>query len=211
MLFIEKGREPRSLTEYKKQPYASYDNCNKNDIRVSLLREQGFLCAYCMRRITKDHMKIEHWYPESKLDEAGRMDYSNMLGCCVGHKDNSAHSEDTCDTHKGNDIITLTPLNRDHIDQIKYRTGTGEIYSDDPIIEHDLNITLNLNCQEQYLKENRRAVLNTLKSHIYRKGTLSRTDWEKILKMYTSIDSEGQRKEYAGIAVWYINRKLKRV
>lgn len=211
MILIEKGREPHSLTEYKKQPYASYDNCNKDDIRESLLQEQGYLCAYCMRRISKAHMKIEHWYPESKSDEAGRMDYSNMLGCCEGHKDHCTHSGDTCDTHKGDTELTLTPLNRDHIAKIKYRTGTGEIYSEDSVIDHDLNVTLNLNCQEQYLKENRKAVLNTIKNRISKKGTLSRTEWERILKMYTSMDNAGQRKEYAGIAIWYINRKLKKL
>jgi len=209
MIFIKKGKEPHSLTEYKKQPHAFYDNCNKDDIRESLLREQGYLCAYCMRRITKAHMKIEHWYPESKLDVAECMDYSNMLGCCVGHKDHYDRAGDTCDTHKGDAEITLTPLNNDHIAKIKYRTGTGEIYSDDPVIEHDLNVTLNLNCKEQQLKENRKAVLKTIQNQIQKKGTLSRAKWAKILKMYTSVDSEGQRKEYAGIAIWYINRKLK--
>ncbi len=209
MILIKKGREPHSLTEHKKQPYASYDNCNKDDIRDNLLQEQGFLCAYCMRRISKEHMKIEHWYPESKLDEMGRMDYSNMLGCCEGHMDDGVHKNDTCDTHKEDTVITLNPLKRTHIAKIRYKAGTGEIYSEDPIINRDLNDTLNLNCKEQFLKENRKMVLDTLKSHINKKDILSRAEWEKILKKYDSMDHEGHRKEYAGIAIWYINRKLK--
>lgn len=211
MILIKKGREPHSLTEHKKLPYASYDNRNKDDIRASLLLEQGHLCAYCMRRITKDHMKIEHWYPESKLDEIRRMEYSNMLGCCEGHKAGCAFKEDTCDTHKEDTVITLNPTDRNHIAKIKYRTGTGEIYSDDPDIDHDLNVTLNLNCQKQYLKEDRKAVLDTLKNHLHKKGNLSRADWEKILKMYNSVNDQGQMKEYAGIAIWYINKKLKHI
>lgn len=43
MLYISKGREPESLTMHKKQPFATYDNCNKDDIRTSLLIEQGYL------------------------------------------------------------------------------------------------------------------------------------------------------------------------
>ncbi len=209
MILIKKGKEPHSLTEHKKQLYASYDNCNKDDIRSSLLREQGYLCAYCMRRITKDHMKIEHWYPESKLDEVGRMEYANMLGCCEGHKEGCSHEGDTCDTHKGDTQITETPVKEDHIAKIRYKSGTGEIYSDDPVIDYDLNVTLNLNCEEQYLKENRKEVLDALKSHIRRKGSLSRAEWEKYLKLYDSVDAKNQRKEYAGIATWYINRKLR--
>lgn len=87
MIYIQKGKEPLSLTEYKKQPYAYYDGCNKDDIRSSLLREQGYLCAYCMRRINKEHMKIEHWRPEKVLTEAQKLDYRNMLGVCEGHID----------------------------------------------------------------------------------------------------------------------------
>lgn len=54
MIYIQKGKEPASLTAYKKQAHAYYDGCNKDDIRENLLREQGYLCAYCMRRIEKE-------------------------------------------------------------------------------------------------------------------------------------------------------------
>ena len=57
MIYIQKGKEPASLTAYKKQAHAYYDGCNKDDIRENLLREQGYLCAYCMRRIEKEKMK----------------------------------------------------------------------------------------------------------------------------------------------------------
>ena len=85
MIYIQKGKEPASLTAYKKQAHAYYDGCNKDDIRENLLREQGYLCAYCMRRIEKEKMKIEHWDPEDNLTELERLDYSNMLGVCLGH------------------------------------------------------------------------------------------------------------------------------
>ncbi|MCD8119124.1 MAG: hypothetical protein LUE29_06560 [Lachnospiraceae bacterium] len=208
MIYIKKGKEPESLTRHRKQPFASYDNCNKDDIRTNLLEEQGHLCAYCMRRITKEHMKIEHWYPESKLDEAGRMDYSRMLGCCEGHLDGTRHEDDTCDTHKGDSVITLSPLNEVHIGKIKYRTGGGEIYSDDADMNRDLNETLNLNCTVQYLKENRKAVLDTLKVNLRGKGTLGRNDWERLLKKYSDVNEEGQKREYAGIVIWYSQKRL---
>lgn len=73
MRYIEKHAEPKSLAEYKKQKNAYYDGCNKADIRRRLLEDQGYLCAYCMRRISDESsvdggvppMKIEHWFPES--------------------------------------------------------------------------------------------------------------------------------------------------
>ncbi len=209
MIYIEKGKEPDSLTQHKKQAFASYDNCNKVDIREALLHEQGCLCAYCMRRISKDSMKIEHWIPESELDELGRMEYSNMLGCCEGHFEGGSHREDTCDTHKGNTRLTVTPTNAIHIDMIKYRQGTGEIYSDNQIINMDLDGTLNLNCARQYLKDNRRAALMQLQKKLNAMGTINRNKLEKLLQECMSQDADGQKMEYAGILIWYLNRKLK--
>ena len=74
MLYIKKGKEPPSLTAYKKENNAYFDGCNKEDIRKNLLKEQGYLCAYCMRRIDQKHMKIEHWYPENRLNDSERLD-----------------------------------------------------------------------------------------------------------------------------------------
>jgi len=81
MLYIKKGHEPDSLTKYRKEKFAYYDGFKeKDDIRKYLLEEQGYLCAYCMRRIDMEHMKIEHWYPEDLLSDIECLDYKNMLG-----------------------------------------------------------------------------------------------------------------------------------
>lgn len=81
MILIRKGDAPDSLIQYRKAANAYFDGCNKDDIRDKLLKEQGHLCAYCMCRIYKDTMKIEHWYPENRLTDQECLDYSNMLGC----------------------------------------------------------------------------------------------------------------------------------
>ena len=88
MIYIKKGKEPASLTAYKKQKYVYFDGYDKkDDIREQLLKDQGYLCAYCMRRIDIKHMKIEHWYPENLLTDLETLDYKNMMGCCEGHID----------------------------------------------------------------------------------------------------------------------------
>jgi len=131
MIYIQKEKEPDSLTVYKKTKHAYFDGCNKDDIRDNLLREQGCLCAYCMRKINKSNMKIEHWKPEYGLSDYDRLDYHNMLGVCAGHNEGQKGSEDTCDTHKGNKNITVDPRDKRTINKIKYRSKSGEIYSDD--------------------------------------------------------------------------------
>lgn len=212
MLFIQKKQEPASLTRYRKQKFAYYDGYpDKDDIRKQLLEEQGHLCAYCMRRIDKDHMKIEHWYPEDRLTDNERLDYRNMLGACEGHKKDTKGSDDTCDTHKGNALIVVNPLDKLTIDKIQYRTATGEIYSEDVDIQKDLDITLNLNSEKHHLKKDRKAFYDAAireMSKLRQKGTWNRKIVEDMMSFYQGTDAKGMKKEYAGIVVWYLQKKL---
>ena len=74
MRYIQKKSEPESLTKYKKQKGAYYDGYDrKDDVRESLLKEQGYLCGYCMKRLDScEQVKIEHIMPQSKLLEDER-------------------------------------------------------------------------------------------------------------------------------------------
>jgi TIGR02646 family protein len=213
MLFIRKGSEPDSLIKYRKEKFAYYDGYEKkDDIRKKLLEEQGYLCAYCMRRIDIKNMKIEHWYPEDRLSDVKKLEYSNMLGVCTGHIEGTKGVDDTCDTHKGNILITVSPLDMSTLSKIKYRTSTGEIYSEDKQIQKDLNDTLNLNSSKHLLSINRKTVLNTVimeMSKMQKKGIWSRRVIESIKEQYEKMDITGKKKEYAGIVLWYLNKKLK--
>ncbi len=72
MIEIKKGQQPHELLTYRKSPDADYDtmpaSCKKA-VLESLMREQGYLCAYCMRRIPETRAlppnvasaTIEHW------------------------------------------------------------------------------------------------------------------------------------------------------
>ena len=66
----------------------------------ALLKEQGYLCAYCMKKITEKTIHIEHWIPqrhpqegylEYSQEDCDRfaIDYQNMLGVCPGGKGSS--------------------------------------------------------------------------------------------------------------------------
>lgn len=213
MLYIQKGREPESLMQYRKEKFAYYDGYPyKDDIREKLLAEQGYLCAYCMQRIDKEHMKIEHWYPEDRITDVERLDYQNMLGVCIGHMDGTKEKDDICDTHKKNELITVNPQDKITLSQIKYKTATGEIYSDNPEILKDLDKTLNLNCDKHLLKENRKAVLNSVireLGKLQKNGIWGKKVLETMKSKYESVDLDGKKKEYAGIVLWYLEKKIK--
>ena len=213
MLYIKKGKQPDSLIQYRKNKFAYFDGYQgKAEIRQKLLEEQGYLCAYCMRRIDADHMKIEHWYPEDRLSDAERLDYTNMLGACLGHIHGTKGADDTCDTHKQNTVITVNLQEMAALKKIQYRSATGEIYSEDEKIQEDLNRTLNLNSSKHLLMANRKAVLDAAIMELgkmQQKGIWSHKIMESMKAVYEKTDSDGKKKEYAGIVLWYLEKRLK--
>lgn len=171
MILIKKQSEPADLIGYKKQFRAYYEGIPKeikDNVLESLLVEQGCTCAYCMKRISKSAMTIEHYISQS-ADKSKALNYQNMLGVCLGNR-GKKEKEQTCDAHRGNSILTVDPLNPAKVQQIKYRSD-GTIYSDDPDIDRDLNDVLNLNCDvlEVSLKRNRKAVFDKFVENIAKK------------------------------------------
>ena len=154
---IVKGAEPASLTQHRATPHADYDNyAEKDDLRASLVGEQGAICCYCMQRIHPDgtHMKIEHWLCQE--DHANRdLDYGNLLGACPGGHGQPKRFQH-CDTRKGklslrrNPAVPAPPIDRD----IRYLTD-GTISSEDADLDKEINGVLNLNIER--LRNNRQA------------------------------------------------------
>lgn len=183
MRHITKGKEPESLTRYRATAFASYDDYDdKNGLRKHLLRDQGYLCCYCMRRIWAHRMRIEHWASQEEHPDL-QLSYKNLLGACSGGErskeerlEDSAqdkaldyrppkqaaarrpvHPYHHCDKHKGSRALTVNPADPSkNCEQFIKYLPDGEITSDDEAIRRDLNETLNLNLD--WLKRNRQAV-----------------------------------------------------
>lgn len=208
---IIKNREPQELFVYKKQKNAIYDGPNftevKAKIRLSLLSEQGYLCAYCMERIDINKMKVEHWACQHGHEDM-QLDYNNLLGCCLGHEGNSP-KEQTCDTRKGGDEIKFSPANPEHRinDIIKYDVQ-GKISSTDDEFDIHLNRYLNLN--KDRLKLNRRTVLEVIQAELSKKiGSRKASEIQKIIDFYSNKNESGFFKPYYGVILYYLQRKLK--
>ena len=209
MIHIKKGTEPPSLIKHKQQIGANFDNAPKDDIRVALLKEQGFLCAFCMGRIRVDKMKIEHWLPQNPYEELS-LDYRNMLGVCLGHIDlKNEASETTCDTHKGNSLIKVNPLQERTVEKIKYDERTGRIYSENEEINRDLEQTLNLNAK--LLQKNRKDVLEICKKRLYKEmkdGTWTQSLLKSEFQKYSTTNANGEKIPYSGIVLWYLKKRI---
>jgi uncharacterized protein (TIGR02646 family) len=206
---IIKQSEPRSLVEHRSKANANYDNYpDKDDLRKSLLKEQGYICCYCMSRIKLDEMKIEHWQPQTKY-ASRQLDYKNLLGACMGSQGARPQNQH-CDTKKGDSEITINPIDGDKNCEnlIKYRPD-GKIYSDDVSINHDLNETLNLNLD--FLKKNRSdalfIVIRKLDEKFLNKTWAKITVQKEIDKLNTK-DENGFYDVYCQFIVSYLKSKL---
>ena len=209
MIQINKNmsNEPASWTAYKNTPGVSY--APSADLRNALLKEQGHICAFCMRRIplTKkdpkenETSKIAHL--ETRTNKPGKaLDYDNMVICCPGNIDGNAH----CDKSQGPIDVTLPFFQPQLQASISYGSYTGEVKSSEAGWNTQIQDVLKLN--NNLLKLNRLETLNAIRS-IMEGNKWRRAKIQEKLEEWTSFDQEGKLKPYCGIVIWYLQKKLK--
>lgn len=205
MIRIHKKTEPIEWTRKNNTPgLTNYEAIP--ELRDTLLDEQGYLCAYCMRRIPhKDKFelhdsKIEHIKSRTNFPTLQRK-YDNMVICCSGNINGSYH----CDKSKDKFEITFTPFDISTQRSISYGLKDGAIKSNLPNIDNDINEVLSLN--NAMLKANRFQTLQGIRS------VLEKKKWKKAqleIKLAEWNTKENQKlKPYCGIVTWYLEKKLK--
>lgn len=221
MIQIKKNEEPKAWVEYRNTPGVDYQSIP--ELVESLLKEQGYICAYCMRRIphkdklskkdddncvyTSEDHRIEHILSRSKHDDQ-KLNYNNMVICCPGHIGTEKH----CDRLKGENDISFSPLDPHFIETLSYHTD-GKIVSSDEQFDKEINEILNLNTS--LLKANRKAswdaVITNIKSpkgdKSWNKATLS-----KLIEKYNTMHKMNGRLQYipyCGIVSFYLKKKLR--
>ena len=214
MRTIEKSREPLSLKRHRKSG-GTYENYRETeDLRSALLKDQGHICCYCMKRITARDMKNEHWASQTDHDDE-TVDWDNLMGSCKGG-DGERGAIRHCDTSRGHTRLKVNPLDQAQRCErlIQYRAD-GEISSRDPEINKDLGETLNLN--NERLKPMRGSVYDTLFHRLKIKANefgIRATDrWprdivEPELAAWKRRDKAGQYREYCQIAIYVLEKKL---
>jgi len=212
MILIRKQSEPHRWTLYRKTAGATYQS--QSYLSASLLEEQGYICAYCMRRIpckdslSNENHHIEHIKPRSKYPE-NQLDYNNMVIVCPGHMGDKDH----CDRSKGDKEMNLSPLNSSVIQTISYENN-GIIKSSNPVWNRELNDILNLN--DKVLVMARRTTLHKIIALLNSEKKNNKNKWtkkmlQKYLYRYQEKHSDNGKKKYypyCGIVIYYLKKKL---
>ncbi|MBI5535127.1 MAG: hypothetical protein HY898_20540 [Deltaproteobacteria bacterium] len=212
MRLIEKGPPPRELEAYRLRPNARYDGDNsfgqvKERIRKALVREQGWLCCYCMQRIEPlaHRMNVEHWASQRRHEERA-LDWTNLLGACKGEPQ-ATQAAQHCDLRKGDSEIQLDPQKRVHIDTLSF-TADGELISSDAVLQADITERLNLNAVN--LRNLRRTAVQAAQRALERKysGPLPRSALSRELE---ACECKGkQLPPFSGAIAWWLRKRLSR-
>ncbi len=231
MKYIEKkaNNEPQSLIEHRSTPNATFEGCNKNDIREALIQEQGGICAYCMKRINnkrntelnKYYTEIEHYRSQDVYNGQDgkadlRLNYQNMLGVCNGNSGqptNKLHCDKSKDTEQNKKFLPLKidPLKPSCEYLVQFR-GNGVVFSTNEEIDVELTKVLNLN--EENLVKNRKIAIDFAIQSINTKQkkkkvkkwsiAMIREEQNKWAKLYNT-----GYKEYCQAVINYLDKKLK--
>ncbi|OAD18837.1 hypothetical protein THIOM_005560 [Candidatus Thiomargarita nelsonii] len=228
MIYIDKSQEPSSLRAFieKEQQaniHPSYGNLDKeviDDLNESLLKEQGYLCCYCMEEISLNSLRREHFLPQSRF-KSEELNYSNLFAAC-NFSDGLSPDQQHCDIKKGNLLIPKYLLDKKCSDYFRYNRS-GEIlpygsfkrYKDYYENFNKLNAEqkailstieiLNLNAER--LKTKRQNFILTLIQSI---NGFEKEKIEQKIEDYKTKDSLGKLKRFCGVAVYLLEDYLKR-
>lgn len=227
MKYIQKGNEPTSLEKYRKsvvpgtkEAYEGYSD--KDALREVLLKEQGYICCYCMQRITNELVevvtgkwqyktRIEHWAPREIYNgEEGRPDlrlnYRNLMAACDGNQGRPKHLY-CCDKSKDNHEITINPTQSICESQF-YFSNSGEITSDDTDIKNDLDNILRLNIQIHV--NNRKVALDKALQQLQPFSPKSQLAprIQKVIDQLSRRDELEQHEPYFAYAIFHLRQRL---
>lgn len=226
MRVVQKLPEPRQLAETRsatttdlRSPLgarSAFDQLDKAALREQLVREQGWLCAFCMRRVDPEQrdergefvMKIAHRVP-LKSEPGAALTWANLLGSCDGGQ-RAGLGHYTCDLRQGDTPLTVDPTDGNSIARVTMRRRDGRaglfVGSDDPTLERELDKVLNLNAG--YLPELREAMWMAFRTHVMNEHPSRHWEPEVRRRAFARWRFEkGERlKQFCGV----VEHKLKR-
>lgn len=167
---ILKGQEPEALRRWKEEntevpQNLTYGNMPKAEVKLQMLAEQGYLCAYTMQSIpTPDDCHIEHIVPRNQ-DRTLQISYSNLLACAPsdtpGHRPKGGRHRFGAQEKEGTQIDEsnfVSPLREDVESRFQYAVDGSVAHSPaDGAAKSTIEI---LRLDHEQLKDLRKAAID---------------------------------------------------
>ncbi|NES01326.1 MAG: TIGR02646 family protein, partial [Symploca sp. SIO1B1] len=220
----EKGQEPESFTKWKAQANEDWQprfedlrSQEKRDVYAALLQEQGYLCCYCMIRITNsnnsaqagnedsDPCHIEHLKPQEKFPQLD-LDYNNLLASCKAEQSKTNPPPPSrCGYKKDNwydEKLLVSPLQPDCESFFRYSI-TGEIM---PVADPEKHTAaqatierLGLNLDR--LRDKRKRVMDDILDII---DTLTDEEIDQLIQGLKKRNAQGQYEPFSTAVVFVL-------
>ncbi len=210
-------------SEKKANIIPTYTNFReKEKLRQSLLKEQGHICCFCMRRIknSNETTKIAHIFPQNPVSDEDKqrvekenldLNYYNMLAACDGGKGQPSHLQH-CDTKQGNAILKIKPADSiKNCEKLIDYELSGRIYSNNLDINYDLQEILNLNLET--IKNNRKNAYNEIIKMLnskYPNKSFTKKILEKEIASYSQL-KDGKYAPYCQYVIYFLQKKLSKL
>jgi uncharacterized protein (TIGR02646 family) len=206
--YIKKSEEPQSFTAWKKlanddwQPiWDNFSKPQKIDVHDSLLQEQGFICCYCGRRITRENSHIEHLKPRKTYQNLA-LEYTNLLASCQRERERKeplhcgSKKDEWYDEH-----LMVSPLDINCSEFFRY-TEDGQILATEILgKESAANTTINkLGLNIDKLQTMRSQAIEAIFEGF---EELTDDEKQKLLQGFSQPDAQGYYEEF-GTAITYL-------
>lgn len=163
---IEKGDEPKALTEWRCK-FASDVNFGyqllpgtvRDEVKEALMREQGWLCAYSGQPIDMTTSHVEHMFPQDHCSKEEIVAYQNMVACFPGPNSPSCGYGATVKANwpsAEERPLFVSPLSEDCESRFKF-SAQGKISPSQPSDEAASETIRRLKLDAKVLEKNRKA------------------------------------------------------
>jgi uncharacterized protein (TIGR02646 family) len=224
MKFIEKQEEPPEFKAWKEMANENWqpswdnfgDNYNgikpKTALHIALLKEQGYICCYCARRIDKSNSHIEHLQPRSPYSDLS-LEYSNLMASCQGYSEDDEVKLSSklikfhkhCGHCKGvwyDPTLMVSPLDQDCASYFKY-TGAGEIIPTQEALKVGAakETIKRLGLNYAGLMRDRAKVAGQIVNIV---ENLEKEDIEKLVNSYKVPNSDGKYERFCSVILYFL-------
>ncbi|MEK8017177.1 MAG: retron system putative HNH endonuclease [Candidatus Parabeggiatoa sp.] len=226
MKYIQKAPEPEEFAQWKQAKPKKYQSKDwkklnplpKQALHEALLKEQGHICCYCERALTKNNSHIEHFVPKKgpNADPNLTFEYQNLLCSCDG---NAGHPENKGLTHCGirkddwfDAALMVSPLEKDCANYFRYTTAGKILLTSVSEKQQAAEETINrCNLNHPILKKMRHEVLRRIALQSLTDNTtllsdsLTIDEISQLIQSYSQPDATGKYTPFCTTIIYFLS------